>query len=257
MKALVYRCTHPVVGWNNAHQRNPRGYAYETESQFVHVYGAAEGLWVISPGLTISVGKVGTLEGWVQQAFGAQEIERSNYDVGQSVEAVWRPGIYFDVDMFSGLAQSPKELRVAEQRLLLTIQRLEEILLYVEPTDDSLKSFGHKTRELLILACTEVESYWKYYFEKAGMVPSGQGFRTSEYVQLKGPLYLAEYEVAFPRYESVPTLRPFANWGNRKAHPEYRMVQPVQCYETRWAQSAKICVSPCLHPSRSSAPDHV
>jgi hypothetical protein len=62
------------------------------------------------------------------------------------VEAIWRPGIYFDVDMFTGLAQSPADLRVAEQRLLLIIQRLDDILLYVEPTEELLNAFGHKTR---------------------------------------------------------------------------------------------------------------
>jgi hypothetical protein len=216
MKALVYRCTNPVVGWSNAHERNPRGYAYETENQFVHVYGAQEGLWVISPGLTISIGKVGTLEDWVRQAFGAQDIEQSTFEVGQSVEAIWRPGLYFDVDMFTGLAQSPADLRVAEQRLLLIIQRLDDILLYVEPTEELLNAFGHKTRELLILACTEVEAYWKYYLDKAGIAPTGQGFRTTDYVRLKEPLHLAEFEIAFPRYQSVPALRPFADWDPAK-----------------------------------------
>lgn len=216
MKALVYRCTNPVVGWRNAHERNPRGYAYETDSQFVHVYGAQEGLWVISPGLTISIGKIGNLEGWVRQAFGAEDVEQSDSELGQSVEAIWRPGIFFDVDMFAGLAQSPADLRVAEQRLLLIIQRLDEILLYVEPTEESKAVFSHKTRELLILACTEVEAYWKYYLDKAGLTPSGQGFRTSGYIQLKEPLHLAEFEVAFPRYESVPPIWPFADWDQDK-----------------------------------------
>ncbi len=144
MRGLVYHCTNPVVGWQNAHQRNPRGYAYETESQFVHVYGAGEGLWVISPGLTISTGKTGTLDDWVRQAFGAQEIESSIFEVGQSIEAVWRPGIFFDVDMLAGLGHSPAELRSAEQRLLLIIQRLDEIFLYIEPTEELLSAFGHK-----------------------------------------------------------------------------------------------------------------
>jgi hypothetical protein len=215
MKALVYRCTRPVVGWRNAHERNPRGYAYQNETQFVHVYGAQEGLWPISPGLTISIGKEGTgaLEDWVRQAFGALDIETSNFDVGLSIEAVWRPGIFFDADMFAGLAQTSIDLRVAEQRLLLILERLDEIFLFVEPTKESLDAFGHKTRELLILACTEVEAYWKYYLVKAGVTEPKHGFRTTDYARVKEPLHLAEFEIAFPRYEAVPPLRPFATWN--------------------------------------------
>jgi hypothetical protein len=58
-------------------------------------------------------------------------------------------------------------------------------LLYVEPTEELLNAFGHKTRQLLILACTEVETYWKYYLDKAGITPTGQGFRTKS----RAPLY--------------------------------------------------------------------
>jgi hypothetical protein len=91
--------------------------------------------------------------------------------------------------------------------------RIDDVLLYIEPTQQSLKTFGQKTRELLILACTEVEVQWKYYLDKAGVMPAGQGFRTTDYVRLMSPLYLSEYEVSFPRHSSLAPIRPFATWN--------------------------------------------
>src|SRR5258705_13671356 len=107
MKALTYKnhCA-PVPAWNLFHEKQPRGYAYETDTQFVHVYGVEQNLWVISPGLTISVAKNGTLLDWVQNGFGATDIQPTILDVGQAIEGIWRPGIYFDVNMLEGLAQT-------------------------------------------------------------------------------------------------------------------------------------------------------
>ncbi|SRR6266851_4994805 len=214
MKALTYKNNRsPVQAWSSFHEKQPRGYAYETDTQFVHVYGTNENLWVISPGLTISIAKDGALVDWVQQAFGAEHVQPTTLDVGQAVEGIWRPGIFFDTNMLEGLAQTHSDLRLAEQRLLLLVQRLDEILLFVEPTAQSLNTFGHKTRELLILACTAVEARWRYFLLKGGLVPSGQGFRTNDHVRLKTPLYLAEYEISLPRYEAVSPTRPFLDWS--------------------------------------------
>jgi hypothetical protein len=213
MKALTYKNNSaPVPAWGSFHERQPRGYAYETDHQFVHIYGSQEHLWVISPGLTISVGKNGTLLEWAKNAFGAEDIHPTILDVGQAVEGVWRPGLFFDANVLEGLAQTQSDLRLAEQRLLLLVQRLDEILLFVEPTAQSLETFSHKTRELLILACTAVEAQWKYYLLQGGLEPIGQGFRTNDYVKLKEPLHLDEFEISLPRYETVAPMRPFLAW---------------------------------------------
>lgn len=210
MHALLYHCTSSLVGWPEQHVRTPRGYAYDTGTHFVHIYGSAEGLWPISTGLTISMRKEGELEGWVERNFGAQDVQTSMYEVGCAVQGKWRPGIFFDTDMFSGLEQTPYELRLAEQRLLMLLEKLDDILLYMEPTDQSLPAYGHKLRELLILACTDVEAAWKYHLARAGI--EKRVLTTNDYVKLKEPLHLEEFEVSFPRYKALPPLMPFRSW---------------------------------------------
>jgi len=76
------------------HLEQPRGYAYETDTHFVHIYGIDSGLYTISPGLTVIEGKAGTLEAWVKNRFGAEQIEDMNNDIGEVKKCIWRPGLF-------------------------------------------------------------------------------------------------------------------------------------------------------------------
>jgi hypothetical protein len=214
MKALVYRVTkHTIPRWAPIHTKHPRGIAYEADTHFVHLFGRDSGLWVISPGLTATQAKSGTLQEWIEEAFGAIEVEEVSSDVGHTVKGVWRPGLYFDEEILQGLSATTFELRLAEQALLLLIQRLDELLHFVEPSPDTLQTHSHKARELLILACTEVENSWKAYLRIAGIVPAAnRDFTTSDYVKLLDPLHLAEFQVSLPRYTDIRPIRPFEGW---------------------------------------------
>jgi hypothetical protein len=87
-------------------------------------------------------------------------------------------------------------------------------MLFIEPTAQNLSTHGHKERELLILACMEVENYWRHYMRRAGVNPPNGGFTTNHYIRLRQPLFLHELEVSLPRYPAVPAIRPFLGWSN-------------------------------------------
>lgn len=214
MKALVYRNTKTAItNWQGIHLTQPRGYAYETDTHFVHIYGTKSGLWSISPGLTVSDRRAGRLEDWIANSFGAADVEESYLNVGETIAGVFRPGLFYDAEMLQGLDEEPAELRFTEQSLLLLIQRLDELLLFVEPTNKTLDVYGHKTRELLILACTEIEAQWKHYLVKGGATFVGQGFTTNDYVRLLKPLHLDEFVISLPRYRDIEPIRPFFGWS--------------------------------------------
>jgi len=215
MQPLVYRITkHTIPGWLPFHEKEPRGIAYEADSHFVHTFGKDLGLWVISPGLTVTQAKTGTLRQWVERTFGAVDIETATTEAGHTVEGVWRPGLYFDEEILQGLGASGFDLRLAEQSLLLLIQRLDELLHFVEPSPHSLQTYSHKARELLILACTEAETYWKAYLRLAGVVAAKGDFGTKDYVRLHAPLHLADYIILLPRYSDIEPIRPFYRWSS-------------------------------------------
>jgi hypothetical protein len=214
-RALVYRNTkHTIPGWVPFQQKEPRGIAYETDTHSLHIFGKASGLWVISTGLTVTEKKDGSLRDWVIRTFGAEGIEETVLDVDHTIDGVWRPGLYYLEEVLVALNTNDVEFRLAEQALLLLVQRLDELLTFVEPSKSTLATYSHKARELLILACTEVEHTWQRYLRKASLAaPTRRQFTTNDYIKLKAPLFLDEYEVGLPRYPDISLMRPFAAWS--------------------------------------------
>ncbi len=217
MVALAYRVTkHTIPGWVPIHDKEPRGLAYETDTHFVHVFGKDRGLMVVSVGLTTTESKSGTLRDWVDRTFGAKDIVELNREIGHTMAGVWRPGLYFYEESLQGLKATSFDVRVAEQSLLLLVQRLDELLNFIEPSINSMATHSHKSRELLLLACMDVENYWSSFLKLAGEQPPRQGFKTSDYVRLCAPLCLEEYEVSLPRYAVVSAMQPFSGWSATK-----------------------------------------
>jgi len=213
--SIVYRNTKTALpGWvSSVHIEQDRGMAYETDTHFVHFYGRGSGLWIVSTGLTATEKKNGPLADWVSRIFGADQVKQSKHPVGSAIAGVWRPALYYQSEALQALGASENEQRAAEQALRLLVERLDELLLYIEPDGNGLKAHSHKTRELLILACTEVENTWKHYMRLAGVTPiSGGDFPTKDYVRLLGPLFFSEFEISLKPYGSVPRMRPFFGW---------------------------------------------
>ena len=214
MRPLIYKNTVSNVDVSPPlHESEPRGYGYEIDTHFVHFYGRASGLWVISSGLTTTQGKSGTLEDWIATTFGATEVATSLREVGQTVGGVWRPGIFRYDDIREGLGTTDSDRHQALQSVRLLLERLDELFLYIEPSPASLSTYSHKTRELLILACTEVENAWKRYMGEANAAPgNGRDYTTNDYVKLLGPLYLNEFQLALKAFPAVAASRPFYGW---------------------------------------------
>ena len=217
MTAITYRNTKTVLpGWiDPVHLKEARGFSYETDTHFVHLYGKDFGLWVISAGLTATEKKAGGLGDWAIRVFGAEDVKPTVLPMGSTVSGVWRPGLYFNNESVQGLGNSVTDLHSSEQVLRLLVERLDELLLYIEPDAHGLAAYSHKTRELLILACTELENSWKYYMSLACASPiSGFDFTTKDYVKLLSPLFLSEFEITMKPYSGVPTMRPFDGWDS-------------------------------------------
>jgi len=151
MGAIVYlNTTTTLPGWvPTVHVQTPQGFAYETPTHFVHLYGSGSALWILSTGLVATEKKAGLLADWVTRVFGAQDIKPSIHPVGHTIRGVWRPGLYFFEEIAQGLGVAEPEQRSAEQALRLLIERLDELLLYIEPNSNGLKAYGHKTRVIL------------------------------------------------------------------------------------------------------------
>ncbi|MGH6965850.1 MAG: hypothetical protein ACREE0_15320 [Phenylobacterium sp.] len=89
------------------------------------------------------------------------------------------------------------------------IQKLGEICRFVHPEGPALQAFGHEIRNLLILACTEIETQWRAVLEANG----AKARNRHDYVKLQFAMRLGEYAIACNRYPWLEPLHPFADWG--------------------------------------------
>lgn len=96
----------------------------------------------------------------------------------------------------------------ASGQLHALIQQLEQICRVVHPKERNLQTYGHEIRNVLILACTELESQWKTILG-AHKAPADN---TTHYVKLCSAMKLAEYAVEFPYYPWMDECRPFQGW---------------------------------------------
>lgn len=229
MKPLIYKNTLSLVNFSPPlHASEPIGYGYEIDTHFVHFYGRDDGLWVISPGLTTTQGKSGSLADWIKTTFGATDIATSLREAGQTIANVWRPGISRYEDIREGLATTDSDRHEALKSVRLLLDRLDELFLYIEPCSASLSTYGHKTRELLILACTEVENAWTRYLVEANTVPvNGKSFTTADYVKLAAPIYLSDFQLTLKAVPAIAPSRPFHGWTG--AEPTKSLVW-YDCY---------------------------
>jgi hypothetical protein len=83
----------------------------------------------------------------------------------------------------------------------------------VHPQGKALDTFGHDIRNLLILACTEVETHWRGVLMANGAAQKGDRLSTLDYVKLNDAMKLGQFAVALPSYPWLPPFRPFDGWG--------------------------------------------
>jgi hypothetical protein len=103
-------------------------------------------------------------------------------------------------------------------QLRALIEQLERICRVIQPhpKSNNLSAYGHEIRNILLLACTEVEAQWKKIMQRNG---EANCFNTKHYVQLAEPLKLAEYRVSFSYYPELPPIAPFENWKKDSSKP--------------------------------------
>jgi hypothetical protein len=101
----------------------------------------------------------------------------------------------------------------AKVQLSTLVRQLERVCETVHPEEPNLEAYGYDIRNLLILACTEVESHWVAILKANGV--SGGRWTTRNYVGLKDAMKLNEYAILFPDYPWIEPVAPFKSWEER------------------------------------------
>lgn len=104
-------------------------------------------------------------------------------------------------------------IAIALGQLNNLVRQLENICQIAHPAERTLETYGHSIRNLLILACTEVETYWRGVLTANGHIRPR--ITTNDYVALKDAMRLADYSISFTSYPWLESIRPFANWNRQ------------------------------------------
>jgi hypothetical protein len=88
---------------------------------------------------------------------------------------------------------------------------LRNIFSYIEPENTNLTAYSHRTYELLLRACTEVETLCKQVFTKNKV--SLRNANIIRYSDLDCPMKLHEYEVHCYGFDHPP-FKPFAAFAD-------------------------------------------
>ena len=151
--------------------------------------------------------KYESVNGALSDTVPSQAVQSMN-DVGHIISHVWRPGLCLYIQDALEINQGEKSR--AKRELKILIEKLHEVLMYIEPDINCLQTFGHKIRELLILACTECENSWTSYIRHSGN--TNERLSTNDYVKLNNKLFLSEYRVVFTSHPITINLQPFVAW---------------------------------------------
>lgn len=155
-----------------------------------------------------------SFKAYIKDFFKPKKIQKLKNSIGQTIEHVWRPGLPPN-NIASALNFDEYEKFSSLQTLKMFLNKLEELLLYIEPSKKNIKVYSHKMREYLIQLCTEVENIFQYYMQAVNYQKKEKEkeYKTNDYIKLLGPLFLKEYEILFKPFKNViAPIRPFKNW---------------------------------------------
>lgn len=105
-----------------------------------------------------------------------------------------------------------EQIASSRVQLISLISKLNLIFQTVHPTDDNLNAYGHEIRNILILACTEVEAQLKGILETNGY--KKERYNTNDFIKVLPAMKLDEYYIKMPSYPSIKHSNPFKDWNS-------------------------------------------
>ncbi len=181
------------------------GVAFQTEKAYF-ASGLNEGgtiHYVATPNKSFS-----TIEDWVAKSFGDTKTIKSEYIPGTFYKRIWRP-LACAGSFHKAISQEKLNGSFVSLRILLN--KLEGLFETIEPDSANLNTYGHKIREIILLACMEVESSWSAVLKENEYFSSGR-YTTNDYVKLKAPMLLDGYEMSLQSYPNLSLFAPFEDW---------------------------------------------
>ena len=104
------------------------------------------------------------------------------------------------------------QLQSAQRQMALLCSDLNDIFTSIEPTVSNLAVYGHKLRNLLLVASTEFEAQCVGVLVANNVQPEGRHFNTNDYIKLLPVFKLDHYVVGLRMFPGYPAIQPFNLW---------------------------------------------
>lgn len=147
-------------------------------------------------------------------ADGVSEFVKSDFVPGQFYPRIARATTTHPSDFPAtspGDRNESANIAASSGQLTALKNQLEAICRTVQPSEKNFVAYGHDIRNLLILACTEVEAQWVGILNANGY--KQKSLTTNDYVKLVRAMRLNEYEVGFPYFPDLEPIKPFGRWS--------------------------------------------
>lgn len=144
------------------------------------------------------------------------KFRRYSYDIVELENSFLDAGCYYDRvnrDSRELFSDNCTAVNVIDEirSFQLIMKLLTAIFDFIEPEQSNLLSYGHKLRELLNLACNEVEYLFLQILKSNGSQKSR--YSTNDYVKILPFYKLEQYSVVLTMHPTLGKFSPFENWN--------------------------------------------
>ena len=123
------------------------------------------------------------------------------------------------------------------RQLEIIIDELLDVFKVIAPTPNNFNCYGHAIRNVIFLACTEIDSMMKNALVKNGYCKEDEHCSIIDYRILNEALRLSEYELKLSDFDGMGKIRPFEEWINKDCkiswYSDYNDIKHrrYECYE--------------------------
>ncbi len=144
----------------------------------------------------------------IAKKFGDLNPTETDYEPGTAYKRIAWP-VLGRANLLSTIDITTRTQSMVALRLLLL--KMLDIFESVEPVPPNLEVYGHKIRELLLLAAMEAEASWAAILKANSYPPKGR-LNTTDYVKLLKPMLLDGYSLELTSYPGFPGFAPLRDW---------------------------------------------
>lgn len=160
----------------------------------------------------------------------------THFDARESIpNDIPSTGLYEDLPIVSYQDYS-NQLRQLE----IILDDMVDVFKVVAPHHNQFSVYGHAVRNIIILACTELDARMQSILANNGVMPIGKHFEMKDYFKLKETLKLDEYELSFYRYGDLGTFSPFLTWESEKELRWYQAYNHIKHNREKHFVQAKL-----------------